>query len=331
MILELFYSVYLISTGYFLSMNSPTVFRTLLRTVFLLFFFCLHHVSSADVDPLEMTLWAVPNDLQEWTSTPTWHQETTIENEGLELDYLGVLDIAHRHYAWVNTQPNAFKATSSACLVAAMWDPVSRIVYASTVPRGPRKAQMTKATVQDNAAPLLASQLQPMLAPLQNQDYTSGQWRNAFFHAEDGVYFNWETVGNSPVSGQYPPGSIIAVWGKFQNMAIDDSIQLCSTKRNPSCQSVADGLGVLRFGTLPPSPPTQPPPPPSADDDSDAYSEGPTDEQFLAAEAACLAGMGPNRKLAIRGQGPWLGDSPPPSRRASNLPSRRLLRQLLCR
>ena len=122
-------------------------------------------------------------------------------------------------------------------------------------------------------------------------------------HAEDGVIFNWETSKDAITTNNlYPPGSIIAVWGKFPKDSEDHEVALCNTVltqlnngeykgRTPPCQTVAFNLGVGYAGNLPPGSQPAPAPPPLVVDDESDYSDenGLTQEDFDDAMAACGA------------------------------------------
>jgi hypothetical protein len=82
-------------------------------------------------------------------------------------------------------------------------------------------------------------------------------FRDAPIHAEDGAYFNWETSIHAAIADNYPPGSIIAVWGRWRNdpnnivgnwigpCQIDYDAQTGPFGRTPTCLKVAQDLGVI--------------------------------------------------------------------------------------
>ena len=209
------------------------IFSNLLAVLFFLFSHCL----CATDEVLGMTLWQAPKKSDLWKDQPTWHQETSAASVlgSASPDYQGVLYVASAHYNWLENQPKAV-TSKGACLVAAYWDPVTNMIYASTIPRGPRKDFMINQSKSNGAAPLWYNQMKSLIS-----------LKPAPIHAEDGVFFNWETSkGARTANGQYPPGSILVVWGKFSNDASDRQINLCSIakSRNPTCQDVAKALGV---------------------------------------------------------------------------------------
>jgi hypothetical protein len=213
------------------------------------------------------------------------------------------------HYNWLITQSNHL-TTLGSCLVAVMWDPISQQTFASSIPQGPRKSFMTlQVQPPNNLAPLWFAQA--------NTIFTTGAQPGfpAPIHAEDGVFFNWETSNDAITTNNlYPPGSIIAVWGKFPKDSEDHEVALCKTVltqlntdkyigRTPPCQTVARNLGVGYAGNLPPeSQPAPAPPPPVVDDESD-YSDGNglTQEEFDEAMAACGAPVPQGDTIERRG------------------------------
>ena len=67
------------------------------------------------------------------------------------LGFYGFRDIAKDYYDWLKTQLGAMKYNGH-CMVAVFWDPVTRIVFASSIPLGPRKAEMIEASRNNHAA-----------------------------------------------------------------------------------------------------------------------------------------------------------------------------------
>ena len=121
-------------------------------------------------------------------------------------------------------------------MVAAFWDPVTKTVFASSVPLGPRKAEMIEASRFHSAAPYWYSQVRPIV---------DSNVAAPAIHAEDGAYYNYET--SSANNGQYPAGSMIAIYGKYANWQTAGPISPCGADiyaRQPSCIDVANGLGV---------------------------------------------------------------------------------------
>lgn len=173
--------------------------------------------------------------LEAWSKTDklndnTWHADFplgTFDREPLSND--GVLVFAKSYYAKLEaileektrlTKPNAVE------LVAALYVPsVVRgnkgHIYISTIPRGSRKTYMAalQSTRDNHANP---------------------------FHAEDGVYFNFETTDTVANRGHYPPGSMIAIFGRFTLDGKPERQDLCGAapERTPSCMAVAEHLPV---------------------------------------------------------------------------------------
>jgi len=122
-----------------------------------------------------------------------------------------------------------------------MFDPTTRKLYASTIPRGPQQAMMKH----------LAEEADIPQAP---EWYKRKEKNNPKrIDAEDGVWFNFEfwggTVqqGTSPESHTwpYPTGSIMAVWGSDTGNLGDPGKEWkpCTT-----CQGMARSLGVNFMG-----------------------------------------------------------------------------------
>jgi hypothetical protein len=261
------------------------------------------------VNAVEMAMWT-GQDPGAWTNEPTWHAEVEMPANTV-LNYLGVLAIAHAHYDWLVLQPGTTTSSDSGTrLVAAMWDPNSQMVFLSTVPVGPRKAAMAQSSISNGAAPLWYNLVQGFVRAI----FPSPPGINAF-HAEDGVFFNWETSTYAQTAnGQYPLGSLLAVWGVYGNSPAPSLVNLCSTQkaadgsagRTPTCQDVARGLGV-QF-TANPLP--QPPPQQIQDQNSDEeYGEPITEEEYDAGMAMVNCANPPSKKLAIRGRSPIRRDN----------------------
>lgn len=187
--------------------------------------------------------------LEAWSKTDklndkTWHADFPLgafDREPLSND--GVLVFAKSYYAKLEaileektrlTEPNAAE------LVAALYVPsVVRgnkgHIYISTIPRGSRKTYMA---AHKTEAPVWGAQV----AALQS---TRDNHANPF-HAEDGVYFNFETTDKVANRVHYPPGSMIAVFGRFTLDGKPERQALCgaAAERTPSCMAVAEHLPV---------------------------------------------------------------------------------------
>lgn len=272
------------------------LFHTVLSVLSLL----LCHYSWVVNGALSMTKWSLPGSQNIWNVEPTWHAETPaqfLQGGGqAELDYSWVLEIAHQHYNWLQGQENS-KTYKGACMVAALWDPNSRKVYASSIPQGARKRTMTSESKYNGRAPVWYNIVRPFMG------YSS----NPPLHAEDGVFFNWETSGGTQMTnGHYPAGSIIAVWGKYATSGTDREISLCKTEasRNPTCQAVAEALGVRYKGDV-----QQTPQQAQEDNSPDEFGDVLTDAQWDEYMRDLCTTGGHSKRLAIGGTGPVRRDN----------------------
>ena len=92
-------------------------------------------------------------------------------------------------------------------MVAAFCDPITETSFASSIPQGPRKAEMIEASVNNGAAPAWYAQVGRLLRAIT---------RTHAVHAEDGAWYNYETSKGAQVdNGRYPDGSMIAIYGKY--------------------------------------------------------------------------------------------------------------------
>lgn len=146
-------------------------------------------------------------------------------------------EIANAHWNWVIKQQNAW-AETGACLVAFLWDPTSKTVFSSTVPKGKQKTDM------------IASG--PSFAPTWWTQVKDTKPKN-YFHAEDGCYYNFETAHKSQVqngvysTGKFVGGMWIMVYGTFDSTDTKGHfVDLCGKKavRTPNCMDVATALGI---------------------------------------------------------------------------------------
>ena len=98
-------------------------------------------------------------------------------------------------------------------MVAAFWDPVTRTVFASSIPLGPRKGEMVAASLNNHAAPYWYSQVYTLI----NANVVAPP-----IYAEDGAYYNYEmsTVNNGP----YPAGSMIVIYGKLLSLILFENV-----------------------------------------------------------------------------------------------------------
>jgi hypothetical protein len=137
-------------------------------------------------------------------------------------------------------------------LVAALWDPIQQVIWASTIPRGDAFVDFmaARSTTRTPVWGVRASDFEPTKS----------------YHAEDGAYFAMEyftqrysalvssTVPNVLVNTVYGPGSKVVVWGFFNSdndamKATGRRISLCNGRetkkpRFPSCLQLAADLGV---------------------------------------------------------------------------------------
>ena len=175
--------------------------------------------------------------LQKWVDEPTWHKEVTLHPFDLVPGYDQVLAYANQYYNWLSGQPHA-KTKKGHSLVATLYVPTTRTLYSSTIPQGPQKGRMLEDT---SNAPLWAEQAKKLI----------GKQRGAF-HAEDGAFYNYETISKAKGHGKYPDGTIVAIWGQFKSDfdSKKDSHEAppcnkgTSNARDPSCEMVAGALNV---------------------------------------------------------------------------------------
>lgn len=137
----------------------------------------------------------------------------------------------------VNRQKNQIHPTTGWVLVAVMFDPKSRWHWASTVPRGKRWSMMR------DTGPDMAS-------------HWSSAVEDGDYHAEDGVYYNYESSGKVQINTEpnqkpYPHGCMIAAHGWRYNRNTNEleekaDVPACTNRdrKNPTCQTIAQTLGV---------------------------------------------------------------------------------------
>lgn len=202
-----------------------------------------------------------------WGTSPTWHANYLIADLKTVNDFkdltvgnvnLGtVVDVAGRHYQWLKTQsrsrtPNGYR------LVAVMFDAVDGSFWASTIPRGPREVQMIE--LASNTKPNIFGQPPAQAWWMQVRTLSTGT--SAAFHAEDGCFFNWESVHRNRVrGGRYEGNLLIGVYGDWEGKDSKGKTStdgprpwnLCVGGNNPrtggrgrvpSCQTVARNLNV---------------------------------------------------------------------------------------
>ena len=218
-----------------------------------------HHLVQGA--PLQMVLWDGDSDV--YKEKPTWHAESSgffFQDKVTSLGFFGLRDIAKSHYEWVSIQSGA-TTFNGHCMVAAFWDPTNSVVYASTIPLGPRRAEMKEAASDFGAAPAWYNQARTVIGG-----------SNPKIHAEDGAFYNYESAQIVQNGQPYPPGSMIAIYGKYASWNQAGPIDPCGGgtgdfARQPSCQTVSTNLNV-RFApnandrALQQAAQAPPPPPP---------------------------------------------------------------------
>ncbi|KAF2159423.1 hypothetical protein M409DRAFT_60774 [Zasmidium cellare ATCC 36951] len=200
-----------------------------------------------------------------WSSKPTWYSRYPLasvfsDKQAGDVDQYDVIEVAALSYNWLVQQNSDWKTRSTKkgyCLVAVIWDPVTQVFTVSSIPQGPRKEDMIKRATGPPSAfnPLIG-------APnwyQQARGFIDANSKKGKFHAEDGAFFNWESsVAPARIAnGQYQGGLVLGVYGDWHN---PDNPQdsgkagiwnLCSSGGNdpriPSCQTVAQGLGVTNW------------------------------------------------------------------------------------
>ncbi|KAF3014011.1 hypothetical protein E8E14_009851 [Neopestalotiopsis sp. 37M] len=245
-----------------------------------------------------------PSDFKnDYKNKPTWYADYKSEETGMQNpdSYDTNVALAEAHYKWLTNPANGQKnmyANSDWLVVAVMYDPISKWHFASTIPKGPRASLMWGG--QGRATKWYAA------AKVDGQPLE--------LHAEDGAYFNYEISGQAHITDQantkpYPAGTIIAAYGHglktdTQPEFGPDKMPSCSNSRKaPSCQKVADALGVQYSKD------------PSADADTagEAVEEISDNEYGDLTEAdidaiLCAEGNGPKRRtVSIKGRRVQLG------------------------
>lgn len=199
-----------------------------------------------------------------WTTAPTWWavyplRDVFQDKTAADVTDYDVVEVAGLMYKWlVNKYPKMelHSTSEGTCLVAVIWDPVAQEFTGSTIPIGPRKVAMIGlAAPQDSSSPARAPAWYNQVRSLID---TTRQ--TAYFHAEDGALFHWETR-NGPhrvVNGKFTGNLVMGVWGKQvqHDQSHKDIVTgpkvwpLCGADkrgRRPSCQDVARGLGITRW------------------------------------------------------------------------------------
>lgn len=154
-----------------------------------------------------MDPWVYPSGPDWWKNIPTWHQ-TFKWPESDSPSYEAVLKLANAYFNWVVTQQGArgndgkfivvclaYSAGLEVTLtwfslqVAVLWNPATRLLEASTIPRGGRAGEMI---YQRKLAPAWAAAAAGYL------DLSTPP-----LCAEDAVEFNVETAENNGIVGNH--------------------------------------------------------------------------------------------------------------------------------
>lgn len=244
-------------------------------------------------DQLEMVQWQQTDgdgtEASDWDQKKmqTWGSSIPDPANGRALAYSGLEDIVKKQFNYVWAQLGQSK--TKALMVAAYYEPNSRTVYSSSVPYGGRRKAMQETAARD--APVWFSKVQG-LSP-----------SNPFWHAEDGAYYTYEvTTNRKPTGNTYNQGSMVAAYGFPVKGADVGPYALCgkSPRRNPSCQQVAEALGIAQGDTAQPLP-----------NSDDEFDDGVTESDLTSAyDQACpQPGHGPNnagpkqKRGSIHGRG----------------------------
>ncbi|OTA59578.1 hypothetical protein K449DRAFT_447841 [Hypoxylon sp. EC38] len=200
-----------------------------------------------------MARWGPPSDSsasekKDWEEKPTWHAEypsEIVDAEDKEI-YFQNLRLAEAHVDWLldpknnqkNVQSQNSKNQDHWVVVAVMYDPVSNMHFASTVPRGKILG------IMKNTGKRVAPR------------WEAAGGKAKLFHSEDAVYFNFESSdkfdSSGTSTGKYPRGTIISTFGKRDPKPGDKypegkvPLPPCKTSssKSPTCQEVAKRLGV---------------------------------------------------------------------------------------
>lgn len=191
--------------------------------------------------------------LEPWPSTKddffdrTWHADfplTAFHREPLSFDDLYAFAKSYYAMLMVKLKPaEGSKNANAVELVAALYVPsVVRggkgHVYISTIPRGSRKAYMAANKAK---APVWGAQVANLRSTVNNHANP--------FHAEDGVYFNFESTNVVPTRAHYPHGSKIAVYGRFELNEEPDKQPLCGREQKMSASRACSRNATSMLGS----------------------------------------------------------------------------------
>lgn len=195
-------------------------------------------------DEAEMTLWPASSK-----GNPTWYATSDFTDKPLT-DFNQLAAIANAHWNYVQSKEHA--RSDGTVLVASLWDPISKTVYSSTVPRGDRKLAMYRNGQKE--VPTWWAQAKSVTP-------------TGYYHAEDGCYYMYEQANpgrdhNGKYStGDFNGGMWLAVYGTFKNKADTEGgiVGLCGANdgknavRKPTCMAQANNLGVWYAGRTVPA------------------------------------------------------------------------------
>lgn len=174
-----------------------------------------------------MTMYQDECKMQESKKSPVW-QATTHHPGKNPVTWADASLVVRQHYNWVSQQ-DKFCTGTDTCLVAVFADPVNNKFYASTIPRGPKLDAMREEGAEK--------------APVWHKVVGNDR-----YDAEDGAYFNWESLQHGEIkNGKYPDGSVIAVWDKYSDKTGAGEAWPCmgnKTNKKKGCRQVAQELGV---------------------------------------------------------------------------------------
>lgn len=278
------------------------MYQYTILSFFLLFLnplFCHAADDKAGSAQGKMARWEPPggstdSEIREWENKATWYAQYPSENAGIENpeSYETNLQLAKAHVDWLldskNEQLNVLSNVDPHWVtVAVMYDPVSKWHFASTVPRGKRWGIMKNT----------GRQVAPKWAAIGGN--------TNIFHAEDAVYFNFES--SDKATKPYSKGTIVATYGKrdphpndkFPNGKLP--IAACRGGiKSPSCQVIAEKLGVTFAKSIIENIPDLVIPP-GQQENPDDYSDGLTEEDWAEVARQNCEQTAPQR-LAIRGR-----------------------------
>jgi hypothetical protein len=170
-----------------------------------------------------------------WKKTLSWFFKPVPPTD------LELYGIAEKCYNWLiaNVGAASVGGRDNTVVVAAMYVPTTKNIYVSTIPRGVAKQLVRQDGSKATAWYSHVQAWWPQEGAAWERD------SDPPLHAEDGVYFHYETSGGTITSGKYPPGTVIAAYGHIRG-GNPGPLSPCSTVavRNPTCRMVIDALGI---------------------------------------------------------------------------------------